>query len=159
MVRGLVEMRLTILALALCAMTAGGSARSAETGASGDAAAPESGTATKSQPARKEPARAAAAPRRCRAAASGTACRAPRATIAAGPNVVPVEHPLAPPLGARVWRHEDPPLFDPYESAGPWHTGPWVHPGTNVVQWRYGFPGGHVDWFRGLGWRPGFGWF
>jgi hypothetical protein len=153
-------MRFMILALTFCAMTAGGSARSAETGAGeqpGDAA--EAGTPTRSEPARKKPARAAAAPRRCRAAPSRIACRAPRATIAAGPVVFPVEHPLAPPLGARVWRHEDPPLFDPYESAGPWHTGPWVHPGTNVAQWRYGFPGGHVDWFRRLGWRPGFGWF
>lgn len=73
--------------------------------------------------------------------------------------VEPVDAPMLPPLGAHVWRHEDPPLFDPYDSAGPWYTGPWTHAGTNVAQWRYGFPGGHVDWFRGLGWRPGFGWY
>jgi hypothetical protein len=152
-------MRFVILALTLCAMTAGGSARSAEDGAgpTGDAAEPEA--ATKSEAIRREPAKAATAPPRCRAARSRTPCRALHATIAAGTVVAPVEHPLMPPLGARVWRHEDPPLFDPYESAGPWYTGPWVHPGTNVAQWRYGFPGGHVDWFRRLGWRPGFGWY
>jgi hypothetical protein len=71
----------------------------------------------------------------------------------------PVDAPMLPPLGAHVWRHAEPPLFDPYESAGPWYTGPWVEERTGAVQWRYGFPGGHVDWFRKLGWRPGFGWY
>lgn len=67
--------------------------------------------------------------------------------------------PMLLPLGARVWTSDEPPLFDPYTSGGPWYTGPWQYEGTRAVQWRYGFPGGHVEWFRGLGWRPGFGWF
>lgn len=67
--------------------------------------------------------------------------------------------PMLPPLGAHVWSSYEPPLFDPYTSGGPWYTGPWQYEGTRAVQWRYGFPGGHVEWFRGLGWRPGFGWF
>lgn len=67
--------------------------------------------------------------------------------------------PMLPPLGAHVWTSYEPPLFDPYTSGGPWYTGPWRYEGTRAVQWRYGFPGGRVDWFRGLGWRPGFGWF
>lgn len=71
----------------------------------------------------------------------------------------PVEAPMLPPLGAYVWQRDVPPLYDPYDSAGPWYTGPWTHEGAPAVQWRYGFPGGVVDWYRGLGWRPGFGWF
>ncbi|ATQ68674.1 MULTISPECIES: hypothetical protein [Methylosinus] len=92
-------------------------------------------------------------PRRCPPARGRTHCA--RAKVAA---LAPATAPMLPPLGGRVWLHEDPPLFDPYESAGPYYK-PWVHAGTQVVQWRYGFPGGHVDWYRGLGWRPGFGWF
>lgn len=64
-----------------------------------------------------------------------------------------------PPVGAHVWTADEPPLYDPYTSAGPWWTGPWQYEGTAAQQWRYGFPGGHVEWWRGLGWRPGFGWF
>lgn len=68
-----------------------------------------------------------------------------------------VEEPMLPPLGAYVWVHADPTLYDPHESAGPWYTGPWLREGTTAVEWRYGFPGGHVPWHRNLGWRPGFG--
>jgi hypothetical protein len=99
--------------------------------------------------------------RRCPPAGRRAACAKAKNAVAVGSAVTvvaPVEAPMLPPLGGHVWLHEDPPLFDPYASAGPWYK-PWVHEGTNVVQWRYGFPGGHVDWFRGLGWRPGFGWF
>ncbi|WP_400769859.1 SH3 domain-containing protein [Methylosinus sporium] len=71
----------------------------------------------------------------------------------------PVETPILPPLGAYVWRRDIPPLYDPYDSAGPWYTGPWAYEGTNAVQWRYGFPGGYVPWYRNAVWRPGFGWF
>ncbi|CAN2535400.1 MAG TPA: SH3 domain-containing protein [Methylosinus sp.] len=71
----------------------------------------------------------------------------------------PVETPILPPLGAYVWRREIPPLYDPYVSAGPWYTGPWEYEGTGAAQWRYGFPGGHVSWYRNATWRPGFGWF
>lgn len=71
----------------------------------------------------------------------------------------PVEAPMLPPLGAYVWRSDETPLFDPYDAAGPWYTGPWRYEGAPAEQWRYGFPGGHVAWHRGLGWRPGFGWF
>lgn len=67
--------------------------------------------------------------------------------------------PRLPPVGARVWMSDEPTMFDPYTSAGPWYTGPWRHEGAPAVQWRYGFPGGHVPWHRHLGWRPGFGWF
>jgi len=71
----------------------------------------------------------------------------------------PVEAPILPPLGAYVWRRDVPPLYDPYVSAGPWHTGPWAYEGTTAAQWRYGFPGGHIPWYRNAIWRPGFGWF
>jgi hypothetical protein len=71
----------------------------------------------------------------------------------------PVETPILPPLGAYVWRRDIPPLYDPYVSAGPWYTGPWEYEGTGAAQWRYGFPGGYVPWWRNAIWRPGFGWF
>jgi hypothetical protein len=151
-------MRQTVLAIALCAVAAIGAARAAEVG---ESAAPESKPAAEPDASPKSPAASASAPRRCRTAPSRTPCRSRAYNAVGSPAAVvaPVEHPMMPPLGARVWRHEDPPLFDPYESAGPWYTGPWVHEGSKVAQWRYGFPGGHVDWFRGAGWRPGFGWY
>jgi len=89
------------------------------------------------------------------AGADGYVAREALAYIAARP----VETPILPPLGAYVWRRDIPPLYDPYVSAGPWYTGPWSYEGTTAVQWRYGFPGGHVPWYRNATWRPGFGWF
>lgn len=67
--------------------------------------------------------------------------------------------PRLPPVGAHVWTRDEPPLFDPYDSGGPWYTGPWRYENSGALQWRYGFPGGLVPWHKGLGWRPGFGFF
>lgn len=67
--------------------------------------------------------------------------------------------PRLPPVGAHVWTADEPTMFDPYTSAGPWYTGPWHYEGAAALQWRYGFPGGYVPWYRRFGWRPGFGWF
>lgn len=93
----------------------------------------------------------------CRVSYAGSAGFVARPALAFLP-ARPVEAPMLPPLGARVWRREIPPLYDPYDSAGPWYTGPWTYEGTTAVQWRYGFPGGHVPWYRNAIWRPGFGW-
>ncbi|MBY6241761.1 hypothetical protein [Methylosinus sp. Sm6] len=139
-------MRSAILALILCIGAAGASAQSPES----DAAPAPNAPAL-----RKAPAQSAVAPRRCPPARRRAACARAKTSAAV---VAPATAPMLPPLGGHVWLHEDPPLFDAYESAGPWYK-PWTHAGTDVVQWRYGFPGGHVDWFRGIGWRPGFGWF
>jgi hypothetical protein len=131
-------MRSAILALILSiAAAAGASAQSREGG---------------------DPAPATAALRKVPAAPQPRRCPTAKVACARAQLVAPAAAPMLPPLGGRVWLHEDPPLFDPYESAGPYYQ-PRVHAGSTVVQWRYGFPGGHVDWFRGLGWRPGFGWF
>jgi hypothetical protein len=139
-------MRSAILAFLLSIATAAGaSAQSSE----GDDGAPEAHSLRQARPV----VRATVPPRRCPPARGRALCAKTKVAVLA-----PATASMLPPLGGRVWLHEDPPLFDPYESAGPYYK-PWVHAGTPVVQWRYGFPGGHVDWFRGLGWRPGFGWF
>jgi hypothetical protein len=94
----------------------------------------------------------------CRVSHRGTLGYVAAAAVAYLP-ARPVEAPMLPPLGGYVWQSDEPPLFDPYTAAGPWYTGPWRYEGAAAAQWRYGFPGGRVAWYRHMFWRPGFGWF